>query len=123
MSRREVETMRARLLRTSRGPHVHGAAAYAIAGDAVGAEGHDQASFAAVRRAWRARAWTFSRRWRLFFAMALGAALMTLGLFGSLIVVATAGIKLLLAAALVYAAVRTAVGFARAPAAGRPPAS
>jgi hypothetical protein len=47
-------------------------------------------------------------------AMMAGAALLFLGLFGVGIVIAPAGVKLLLAAAVLYAVVRTAIGFARA---------
>jgi len=74
----------------------------------------DRVSFAEAKAAFRARAWRVSRRWRRFFVMAAGAALMTVGLFGLGIVFAPAGLKLLCAAALVYTAVQVVRGLRRA---------
>lgn len=74
----------------------------------------DAVSFTEVKAAFRSRAWRVSRRWRRFAAMALGAALMTIGLFGLGIVLAPAGIKLLCAAATAWAAVQIVRGFRRA---------
>lgn len=71
-------------------------------------------SFREIKLAWRLRAWQVSGRWRRIFAMVLGGTLLTVGLFGLGIVLAPAGVKLLLAAMVVYAATRTAVGLARA---------
>ena len=80
----------------------------------VGAEAEDSASFSEIKEAWRARAWTVSPRWRRMFLMLLAVALLTTGLFGSLFVVATAGIKLVLGGVYLYAVVRTAVAFSKA---------
>lgn len=74
----------------------------------------DSATLAEVKAAFRARAWRASRRWRRLFVIMTGAALMTLGLFGTLIVVGTAGIKLLLGGALLYALVNVTAAFVRA---------
>ncbi len=66
-----------------------------------------------LRLAWGANAWQFSGRWRRIFMMAAGAVLMVLGIFGVGIVLAPAGLKLLLLCVLAYAVVRTAAGLRR----------
>jgi hypothetical protein len=71
------------------------------------------ASVAEVKRAWRSGAWR-TRPWRPLFAGLAAAALMAIGLFGLGVVLAPAGIKALCAGALLYAAVRAAIAFARA---------
>jgi hypothetical protein len=74
----------------------------------------DGASFAEIKRAWRARAWSSSPRWRRFFAVLLGVACLVGGLGAVVVVLAPAGLKLLVGGALAYAGLRTARGFARA---------
>lgn len=56
-------------------------------------------------QAWRQRAWRTSARWRANFAVLAGAALSVTGMFGIVIVLGPAGIKLLFGAAALYAAV------------------
>lgn len=73
-----------------------------------------EASFAAVKEAWRLRSWRYARRWRILFVMMGGALLLLVGLFGLICVIAPPGIKLLFGGALLYALVRTAWGFAQA---------
>lgn len=114
MERREIEDSAGRTRVRSPGPAVFRRSAYRVAGTAAGAQAEDSATFAEVKAAWRARAWRTSVRWRRLFAMGAGAVLMALGMFGIVIVLAPAGIKLLSALALVYAAVQTTRGFARA---------
>jgi hypothetical protein len=120
MSREEVEAMERRRPGERLAGGGRGAVArwsgsvYRFHGVELGAEAREEASFAEVKAAWRHRAWRFSPRWRGIFTMAAGAAALTFGLFGSLLVIAPAGVKLLIAAALAYAVVRTASGFARA---------
>jgi hypothetical protein len=106
MSRREVEAMEAARLRGQMG--ISG-----FRGTAVGAEAHEEVSFREVKAAFRARAWKLSRRWRRFFVLAAGATLLFLGLFGVVFVLAPPGVKLLVAAVVVYAVARTADGIAR----------
>jgi len=67
-----------------------------------------------LKAALRTGAWRTSRRWRRILLLAAGAVTMSLGLMGTGIVLAPAGVKLLLAAALLYAALRTAHALARA---------
>ena len=65
-----------------------------------------EASAAQVKEAWRRRSWRYDRTWRIFFAMLLGALLVTLGLFGIFLVIAPLAVKVLMAGGLVYFAVR-----------------
>jgi len=111
LSRRELEELERRLALLRQGG---GWAAVRVPRLAVGAEAGEGASFAEIKTAFRLRAWEVSPRWRRMLSMMAGAALLVLGLFGVGIVIAPAGVKLLLAAAVLYAVVRTAVGFARA---------
>jgi hypothetical protein len=114
LAREEVDEMEGRRLTGWPRPAFRRGAVYRTAGAAVGAGATDEASFAEVKAAWRARAWRGSPRWRRLFVWMAGTALLVVGGFGIGIVLAPAGIKLLLAAALGYAAVRTAAGLARA---------
>jgi hypothetical protein len=111
MSPRQVAEMHARLRRT---PGAAGRAAHRVLGKALGKQAADEASFSEVKAAWRARAWRYSPRWRVLFAMGLGGLLMLVGGFGAVVVLATPGIKLLFGGALVYALVQLARGFGRA---------
>ncbi|MCC7353492.1 MAG: ABC transporter ATP-binding protein [Anaerolineae bacterium] len=73
-----------------------------------------EASFSAVKEAWRLRAWRYDRSWRIFFVMMAGALLMVVGLFGFFVVIGPPLVKLLCGGALLYALGRTAWGFRRA---------
>jgi hypothetical protein len=73
-----------------------------------------EASFSAVKQAWRLRSWRYARQWRILFVMMGGALLLLVGLFGLICVIAPPGIKLLFGVAMLYALVRTAWGFAQA---------
>jgi len=77
-------------------------------------EFHDEASFREVKTAWRQRAWRISSRWRGVFVIAGGAMLMGLGLFAFFFVIGPPFIKVLIGAAVVYAAIRMAWAFWRA---------
>jgi hypothetical protein len=114
MSRREIDELDRRILERSMGPASARGAVYRNLGLVVGAQAEDSASFAEIKQAWALRAWEFSPRWRRMFLMALGTALLFCGLFGSLFVIAPAGVQLLLGGAFVYAVARTVAGFARA---------
>jgi hypothetical protein len=114
MSRREIDEMDRRILEWSMGPASARASVYRNFGLVVGTQMKDSASFADIKQAWAARAWEFSPRWRRMFLMMLATALLFCGLFGSLFVIAPAGVKLLIGGAFVYAVARTAAGLARA---------
>jgi hypothetical protein len=73
-----------------------------------------EASVGAVKEAWRERSWRRDRRWRVLFAMALGAALLVFGLFGLFVVIGEPGVKFLMALVLGYVVVRTAWALWRA---------
>jgi hypothetical protein len=111
--RRGADRLRGRSLERP-GPAVIRRTVHRSRGTAVGSEAHDEATFAEVKAAWRARAWRHSPRWRRLFAMAAGAALLCFGLFGLVFVLAPAGLKVLAALAVGYAVVRTVAGWVRA---------
>ncbi len=73
-----------------------------------------EASFAAVKAAWRQRAWRASRPWRILFAMMGGAILVLVGICGLLIVIGTPAIKVLGAGLFLYVVGRTTWAFSRA---------
>jgi hypothetical protein len=73
-----------------------------------------EASFTSVKQAWRLKSWRYDRRWRILFAMMLGALLMLFGLFGIFIVVGPPGIKFLMILAIAYVLFMTLRGFSRA---------
>jgi hypothetical protein len=111
MSRREIEELSARNLNPQ--PALLKASGYRHYGPAVGAQAEESVTLAEVKAAWRARAWQVSPRWRRLFLIQIGVALLVIGLFGSLFVLAFPGLKLLLGGALVYAVVRTVIAFIR----------
>ena len=114
MSREEVDEMTRRNREQAMGPALWRRSAYRSYGLTVGSEARDSASFSEVKAAFRARAWEFSPRWRQMFLMMVGSALLFCGLFGSIFVIATAGIKLVIGGAFLYAVIRTVVAFSRA---------
>ena len=65
-----------------------------------------EASLAQVREAWRRHAWRYSRKWRIFFVMMLGALLVTLGLVGIMIAVMPMWVTLLMLGLLIYVGIR-----------------
>ena len=91
-----------------------GLSLYRFRGRQVETSFTDEASLSAVKAAWRQRAWRTSPRWLRFFLMLVGGLFITIGLFGYFAVIGPPVVKLLAAAALVYAGVRTAWAFRRA---------
>ena len=87
---------------------------YRFRGRSAGASFSDRFTFGEAKDAWRRCAWRTNPRWRSNFVVMFGVMLLTIGLFGTFIVIGPNGVKLLCAAALVYAAVRTITGFVRA---------
>jgi hypothetical protein len=110
LSQAEVE----RTVAARRAPTAWSRFTYRLRGRAAGAGFSDEASFREVKEAWRRRAWRDEPRWRRFALMALGGLLTTLGLFGLPFVLGPPFIKLLVGGAVLYAAARTAIGFAQA---------
>jgi hypothetical protein len=96
-----------------RRPYAWRVSFYHIPKWAVGGGFHDEMSIRQFKDAWRLRLWRTDTRWRGVFAMAFGAALMTIGCFGLPVVLGTPGLKLLCGGLLLYAAVRTTGAFLR----------
>jgi hypothetical protein len=87
---------------------------YRFRGRSAGSSVSDGFTLREAKAAWRQRAWRTSPRWRSNFVVMTGVTLLVLGLFSTFIVLGPNGVKLLCAATLGYAAVRTVVGFVRA---------
>lgn len=87
---------------------------YRFRGRSAGASFSDRFTFREAKDAWRRGAWRTNPRWLSNFVVMLGVMLLTVGLFGTFIVIGPNGVKLLCAAALGYAAVRAIGGFVRA---------
>ena len=75
---------------------------------AWGAGFSDEVSITQFKAAWRQGLWRADSRWRGLFIMGFGAAFMTVGGFGLIIVLGPPGVKLLAGSALLYASIRTA---------------
>jgi hypothetical protein len=67
-----------------------------------------------VKTAWRARAWRVSPTWRRRFTLLVGVTLLTLGLTGVAVALSPTGLKLVVAAFVLYAAIRTVLAVRRA---------
>ena len=67
-----------------------------------------------VKTAWRARAWRVSPTWRRRFTLLVGVTLLTLGLTGVALALSPTGLKLVVAAFVLYAAIRTVLAVRRA---------
>lgn len=113
-SREEAAEMQRRLFARSQGSAFRREAALRPPAALAGTRTMNTLTLRDLRLAWGANAWQFSGRWRRIFVMAAGAVLMVLWIFGVGIVLAPAGLKLLLMCVLAYAAVRTAAGLRRA---------
>lgn len=87
---------------------------YRFRGRSAGSSFSDRFTFREAKDAWRRGAWRTNPRWRSNFVVMAGVMLLTIGLFSTFIVIGPNGVKLLCAAALLYAAARTLVGFVRA---------
>ena len=71
-------------------------------------------TFSEVKTAWRARAWRVSPTWRRRFTLLVGAGLLTLGLMGVAVALSPTGLKLVVAAFVLSAAIRTVLALRRA---------
>jgi hypothetical protein len=65
-----------------------------------------EATTGQVREAWRRRSWRYSRRWRIFFLMLLGAVLVGAGICGLFVLIGPPFAKVLIAGLALYVAVR-----------------
>ena len=112
MTRGDVEDLAARQLVAR--PAAWRAAAYRIRGKSVGARAHNEVSFAEIKAAWHARAWGYSPRWRRLFVTMAGGLLLFFGVFGIPLVVGPAWVKLIVGAAMLFAATKLIQGFRQA---------
>lgn len=88
---------------------------YRLRGRFVGRSFQVEAPLRAVKHAWRTGTWRGNPVWQLFTLMALGGALMVLGLFSLVIVLPSPPVvKLICAGALLYAISRTVWAIKRA---------
>ena len=67
-----------------------------------------------VKAAWRARAWRVSSTWQRRFTLLVGVTLLTLGLTGVAVALSPTGLKIVVAAFVFYAAIRTVLALRRA---------
>lgn len=114
MSHAEAEEFARRTRDAAAGPAAARRSAYLIRGKTLGTRGSIEVSFSEVKEAWRAGAWRWSLRWRQVFVMFTGGLLLTFGLFALFLVAGPAWVKLLVGAAMAYAAVMLVRGFRRA---------
>ncbi|HXG05078.1 MAG TPA: DUF3592 domain-containing protein, partial [Candidatus Binatia bacterium] len=94
----EVEDLQ-RSVRLEAQPVAGRVAMYRFRGRSAGASFSDAFTLREAKQAWRQRAWRASPRWRANFVVLAGAALFVTGMFGIVIVLGPAGIKLLFGAA------------------------
>jgi hypothetical protein len=71
-----------------------------------------EASTGEVREAWQRRSWRYSRNWRFFFVMMLGAVLVGAGITGLFILIGPPWVKVLVAGLAGYVVVRILWEFA-----------
>jgi hypothetical protein len=95
-------------------PRIWRTSTYGIRGKTVGAEAHDQFTFAELKDAFRSGVLFSERHWRRRLLIMCGGTLMFFGIFGAAIVYTPLALKILLAAAVVYAVMRTTWGLIRA---------
>lgn len=114
MSHEDVEKA-GRALRDAAGrPYVFRASAYRIQGATSGREVHVETDMAAMIAAWRSGEWRRDPAWRRLFIIATGASAFVSGMLASFIVAGPPHVKVLVAAALLYAVVMTVRGVRRA---------
>ena len=93
----------ARSVRLAALPVTWRASSYRVWGQATGRAGADEFTFGAMKEAWRSGAWRRDTDWRRRYVTALGALLMTMGVFGLAFALGPPPIKVLTAGALLYA--------------------
>jgi hypothetical protein len=114
MSHDEVEEAARRFSDGVNRPYVFRASAYRIQGAAAGREAHVETSFAAMIGAWRSGEWWRDPEWRRIFVITTGASAFASGMLASFIVAGPPHVKVLVAAAFLYAVVMTVRGVRRA---------
>ena len=95
-------------------PVVSRTTAYRVWGDARGRSGDEEFSFREMKDAWRLGAWRRDPVWRRRFVTAAGALCMAAGLLGVVFTLSPAPVRVIVSAALLYAAFKLTHGFSRA---------
>lgn len=90
------------------------ATSYRVWGTATGREGSDQFTFREMKQAWQHGTWHRETVWRRRYITALGALLLTIGIFGVAFALGPPPIKAIVGGALLYAAVMLMRGFSKA---------
>jgi hypothetical protein len=106
MTRDEIDQAGADVRMWHGSGHVARKAVYRNLGDAEGVTASDAVTLTEFKHAWRTRAWRVSPRWRIIFVMGFGATVMAAGIWGTLLVLAPAGVKFLVTLVFGYALVR-----------------
>lgn len=108
MSHEEVEELHRETRDLAARPYIRRASMYRIWGKTAGAQAHDEFSLHAMKEAWRTGAWWRHAQWRRRFVTTAGGLLLLCGVLSVVIVLAPAGLKLLIGGALLYALGRLA---------------
>lgn len=103
-----------RSVRLAARPVAWRATSYRVWGQATGRQGADQFTMRELKQAWRNGAWRRETVWRRRYLTALGALLMTIGLFGLGFTLTPPPIKVLTGGALLYAMGMISWGFWKA---------
>ncbi len=106
LSHEEIEASLKRQRDAAALPYTMRRSMFRLAGAGVGRSTEVETTLPAMKAAWRSGDWRREGHWRRLFTTALGAALMTVGMFGLFIVVAPMPVKVLCAGAILYPAIR-----------------
>jgi hypothetical protein len=109
-----VENVARSVHEAQRAPRFWRTSTYRVLGWTWGAAGDDEYSFRELKEAFASGAILREKLWRRRLVAMLGAAMIFFGVFGAAIVYTPLGLKILLAAVVLYAVVRTVWGLVRA---------
>ena len=114
LSSQEIEASLRRQRDAAARPYIWRRSRFRVKGASAGRGVEVETTLADFKGAWLAGDWRRDPYWRRLYVTALGAALLTIGVFGIFVVVAPGPVKILCAGTVLYAAVRTALALARA---------
>lgn len=113
LSRTDVEDVE-RSVRMAARPVTWRASSYRVWGHAVGLRGSERFTFAEMKQAWRSGAVWRESVWKRRLITSIGALMLTVGLFGSFLVVGPPWMKILMGSLLLYVLSRLSWGLWRA---------
>jgi hypothetical protein len=113
LSRADVEDVE-RSVRMAARPVAWRASSYRVRGRAAGRQGSEQFSFRELKQAWKSGAVWREAIWKRRFITSIGALMLTIGLFGSFVVMGPPWIKVLMGSLLLYALSRITWGLWKA---------